>query len=78
MVITPIWCQHMEKYVCFVHINNDMKLQLFREQSFTPDLTQYYDMCILVCVHVCARGAKCFFCYWILALKLKNNVLNAD
>lgn len=39
MVITPIWCQHMEKYVRFVHINNDMKLQLFREQSFTPELT---------------------------------------
>lgn len=38
MVITPIWCQHMEKYMCFVHINNDMKLQLFREQSFTPEL----------------------------------------
>lgn len=39
MVIIPIWCQHMEKYMCFVHINNDMKLQLFREQSFTPELT---------------------------------------
>lgn len=39
MVIAPIWCQHMEKYVCFVCTNNDMKLQLFREQSFTPELT---------------------------------------
>lgn len=47
MVIIPIWCQHMERYMCFVHINNDMKLQLFREQSFTPELTQYGDMCIL-------------------------------